>query len=98
MRFLNHIENFIEAQSLYKLVFPDYEQGGMSLAKVCERLFKMKLCKNEQMSNWERRRLRYSQEHYAALDAYILTRVVDELYKAASWNGKDNKRADTIFR
>lgn len=48
MNFLNRIENFIEIQSLYKLVFPKWsEEGGISLAKVCERLFGMKLCKNE---------------------------------------------------
>lgn len=50
------------------------------------------------MSNWERRRLRYSQEHYAALDAYILTRIANELYHIASYKGVDKGRADAIFR
>lgn len=33
------------------------------------------------MSNWENRPLRYSQEHYGALDAFILTVLVERLEK-----------------
>lgn len=88
MKFYLHIENFLDAQSLYKGIFHDYQkEGGSSLAKVCERLFKQKLCKGEQMSNWENRRLRYSQEHYAALDAWILPQAIEQLIQCASYNG-----------
>jgi hypothetical protein len=98
MKFLMHIENFIDAQPLYKYIFADWQQqGGSSLAAVCERLFKQKLCKGEQMSNWENRRLRHSQEHYAALDAWILPQVMEQLHACASYNGKEPARADRMF-
>ena len=61
MKFLNYIPSFLELQDFYKAVFPNYQQkGGCSLASVCENLMKKKLCKNEQLSNWEQRPLRSS--------------------------------------
>ena len=42
------------------------------------------------MSNWEQRPLRYSQEHYAAMDAWILGEVVRVLDKMAQEKGDKN--------
>lgn len=39
------------------------------------------------MSNWERRPLRLSQQHYGALDAYILIDIVKHLIEKAKENG-----------
>ena len=73
LKFVDSIPRFVDAQSFYKLVYPDYkDNGGMGLAAVCERVMEKKLCKKEQMSNWENRPLRYSQEHYGAMDAWVL--------------------------
>lgn len=33
------------------------------------------------MSNWEQRPLRFSQEHYAAMDAWILGQLVEKLFE-----------------
>ena len=37
------------------------------------------ICKAEQISNWERRPLKKSQQHYAALDAFILIEILKKL-------------------
>ena len=35
------------------------------------------------MSNWESRPLRFSQEHYAAMDAWILVQMMDKMLEKA---------------
>ncbi len=39
------------------------------------------------MSNWERRPLRKSQQHYAALDAYILVMLIHKLAEKGKEEG-----------
>jgi len=61
MSFHARIPNLMEVQDFYKALFPDFkENGGFGLASVCLRVMKKKLCKLEQMSNWEKRPLRFS--------------------------------------
>ena len=56
MKFLKHIESFIDAQDLFYLNYGGDRQTG--LAKVAEKLLGKKICKFERMSNWEKRPLR----------------------------------------
>ena len=57
------------------------------LNKVSQEVLEKQICKYEQISNWERRPLRKSQKHYAALDAFVLLRILDKLVERAK---KDN--------
>jgi hypothetical protein len=68
----------IDIQDVYKqkfsLVCPN-------LSQVCKEFLNVDLCKQEQMSNWERRPLRKRQMHYAALDAFVLIKIYDKFSK-----------------
>jgi hypothetical protein len=84
LSFIQNIPRFIDAQDFYKLVYPDFQEtGGFGLANVCEKVMEKKLCKKEQCSNWENRPLRYSQEHYGAMDAWILGELMLKLISKA---------------
>jgi ribonuclease D len=60
-------------------------------------VFGKKLCKVEQCLNWERRPLRESQKHYAALDAHILVQLIQNLEQKALEEGfQINKYINTL--
>ena len=98
MAFFNRVPQIMEVQDFYKALYPDYkDHGGFGLAKVCERVLKKKLCKKEQMSNWENRPLRFSQEHYAAMDAWILPEIIMLMDKKAKQE-KSKHQLSTFIR
>jgi len=84
LNFIKYVKNFIDAQTYYGKIYLVEQQTG--LAKVALKIFEKQVCKVEQMSNWERRPLRQSQQHYGATDAYILIDIIKHLIERAKQN------------
>lgn len=68
--------------NMMKPVVPK-ERGHKGLSELTRILLGLPLNKDEQCSDWENRPLRQSQMKYAALDAFCLLQVYEELYKRA---------------
>lgn len=58
LSFYTDMSRIVDAQTIYSKVVPEAKEIGLGLSKVCEHVLKAKLCKGEQMSNWELRPLR----------------------------------------
>ena len=92
MKFIENIPKLLDLQEMYKQAEPNFkEKGGIGLSAVSLNLMGKKLCKSEQMSNWENRPLRYSQEHYASMDAWILVEMVPKCMQKFDNPNKANK-------
>uniref|UniRef100_A0A224Z4S8 Protein containing DNA pol A exo1 domain n=1 Tax=Rhipicephalus zambeziensis TaxID=60191 RepID=A0A224Z4S8_9ACAR len=71
-----------DCPTLMKPVVPK-ERGHKGLSELTRTLLGLPLNKDEQCSDWENRPLRQSQMKYAALDAFCLLQLYEELYKRA---------------
>ena len=68
---------------MLKLVFPFLSNGQLpelNLAAVVKHIFGFELDKAEQLGNWARRPLRTTQQRYAAMDAFCLINLYEEVY------------------
>lgn len=84
------IRNHLDLPRVFKGLFPELTQS--SLAYICEKITKKPMSKYEQISNWNRRPLRKSQIHYAAMDAFILLKIYEEMKKVLESIGDDITR------
>ena len=71
----------IDIENLFTI---KYFEKCPSFAKVCEKVIGKPLCKFEQCSNWERRPLRKSQLHYAALDSLLCCLIFKKIIENKS--------------
>lgn len=81
-KFTDFIKNLLDVDKLHKKIKQSKQDLG--LAVVVEKTLEKRLCKAEQISNWEKRPLRQSQYHYAALDAYVLVLLIEKLLETHS--------------
>lgn len=85
LRSLKRLHPFTPASciELQKLC-PGYGIRELSLLKIYALLFKERISKSAQMSNWEAEELAPDQIHYAALDAWATLRIYQELLRQPS--------------
>jgi len=77
LKFFKKIENLYDVQPMFASIYK--KSDGQGLTKIVDAIIGKKVCKAEQMGNWELRPLRKSQMHYGALDAYILVELFERM-------------------
>ena len=81
-QFFDQLQNmfkYTEIIDLIDLYQNKYLEKAPSLKIMCEKILGKKMCKYEQCSFWEKRPLKKSQLHYAALDALICISIYKKL-------------------
>ena len=73
---LQEKNEIIDLKNIYRIIT---FENPKSFSDLCKEYFDKTLCKQEQCSNWERRPLRQSQLHYAALDAIYCSLLFKKL-------------------
>jgi ribonuclease D len=71
------MKSFIDITQMFKALHPNEKYSSLSF--LCLKFLNRKLSKYEQRSNWNRRPLKKTQVHYAALDALACVLIYDKL-------------------
>ena len=87
LNFFKNITNLYDIQPIFSSLYN--KQASLGLTKIWDAVLGSKICKFEQMANWELRPLRKSQMHYGALDAYILVEIFEKMKAYAEENKID---------
>lgn len=74
-----HPAGFVELQQLVK----QFSISDMSLQKIYAILFKQKISKGQQLTNWEAPHLTEAQQQYAAIDAWACLKIYQFLNSGA---------------
>jgi len=79
LTFFDNMKGFKEITDMFIKSKYWKDQMKMSLNEVFKSIFNVGICKSEQMSNWELRPLRKSQQHYASVDVYVLIMIYNKI-------------------
>ena len=71
------IKSFLDITVMFKSLHPHEKYSSLSF--LCLKFLHRKLSKYEQRSNWNRRPLKKTQIHYAALDAFACVLIYNSL-------------------
>ena len=97
---MENVHGFVDIVKLFKEKHPHETQN--SLAFMTEKLLGKKISKFEQRSNWNRRPLKRTQMHYAALDAQICLELFENLVqggeKTFAVEKKKQSRQEKYYR
>ena len=80
---MNFIKYLTNVQDILKIQKNQLKKLGKEkyilLSETCHSILGKHLCLNEQISNWENRPLRKSQQHYAAMDVWVLIELAQKI-------------------
>ncbi|KAL4475124.1 hypothetical protein ABPG74_001820 [Tetrahymena malaccensis] len=79
------LNNFVDIALLNRDIFS--LANTASLKFMVQKLLNLQMSKFEQISNWDRRPLRKSQLHYAAVDAFIVVKLYEKLVQIQQAGG-----------
>jgi ribonuclease D len=66
----------VDVWKLFKAIYP--KERYSSLAHITLKMVGKELCKDQTLTNWQKRPLRKNQIHYAGLDAAVVIRIYDK--------------------
>lgn len=83
------IKSFVDITQMFKCLHPNEKYSSLSF--LCLKFLNRKLSKYEQRSNWNRRPLKKTQVHYAALDAFACVLIYNKIKPNYDMLLKDGK-------
>jgi ribonuclease D len=84
MEFWREISNVLDLTKFYMFVWGIKSNKYATLPKMCNKMIEKMFCQGEENSNFAQRPLRFTQEHYAVLEVWILPLLAHNLTQKAT--------------